>query len=349
MKRIDALREKMVAQSMPALLVTNQNNIYYLTGFWGSAGTVLITPDKAILYTDARYTGLAREVVDGTDIELVETRAPLTEIEKLKLESLAFDPEISYGFYQLLTKLNLPLIEARDMVEELRMIKDEDEIAIIKHACEIADRAYEDLLKWVEVGKTEIEVANFLDFQMRKYDASGVSFETIVASGKNSAMPHARATNKPIEFGDIVTVDFGCYYKHYASDMTRTFFMGEADPKLVEIYNVVLDANKALIEQAKAGMSRVHFDKVPRDVIEAAGYGPNFTHGIGHGLGLDVHEVPYFSATTPGTIEAGMVLTDEPGIYIDGFGGVRIEDDLLITADGVEVLTNAPKELTIID
>lgn len=200
----------------------------------------------------------------------------------------------------------------------------------------------------MEPGKTEIEVANFLDFKMRELGASATSFETIVASGLRSALPHGRATHKPIDFGDVVTVDFGCYYNHYASDMTRTFFVGDVNPKLKEIYHVVQNAQEAVIKACKAGLSYGEYDLAARQVIDTAGYAQAFTHGIGHGLGLDVHELPYFSKTSSLPLLENMVITDEPGIYLTGVGGVRIEDDLLITQDGVEVLTIAPKELIVL-
>jgi Xaa-Pro aminopeptidase len=230
-----------------------------------------------------------------------------------------------------------------------RQVKDSDEIELIREACRISDQAFTDVLKFIEPGRTEIEVANFLDFRMRELGASGISFETIVASGKRSALPHGVATNKPIDFGDVVTMDFGCFYEHYASDMTRTIFVGQVDDEMRKVYETVLAANSALIKQAKAGLSYAEFDKIPRDIITAAGYGKNFTHGIGHGFGLDIHEVPFFNQKmTEQFLLENMVMTDEPGIYLSGIGGVRIEDDLIITADGCEVLTHSPKELIVI-
>ena len=243
----------------------------------------------------------------------------------------------------------MELFATTNYLLELRQIKDSSEIRTIQKACEIADEAFSEALKFIEPGRTEIEVANFLDFKMRDMGASGISFDTIVASGKRSSLPHGVATHKMIEFGDVVTIDFGCYYEHYASDMTRTIFVGSVDDKMAEIYHTVQKANQLLIEQARSGMTYADYDRVPREVIETAGFGKYFTHGIGHGLGLDVHEIPYFSqAMLEPVLQSGMVVTDEPGIYLPEFGGVRIEDDLLITDNGCEVLTKAPKELIVI-
>ena len=203
----------------------------------------------------------------------------------------------------------------------------------LKKACSISDQAFHDILDYIKVGKTtELEAATFLDFRMRELGASGVSFDIISAAGERSAMPHATPSDRVISAGDALTLDFGCLYNHYVSDMTRTIYAGHVSDKEREIYETVLKANQALIAAAKDGLGFCDFDKIPRDVIEKrAGYGQYFTHGIGHGIGLDIHEEPYFSQTSKEAIQAGMVLTDEPGIYIEGLSGVRIEDDLLIT------------------
>ena len=233
-------------------------------------------------------------------------------------------------------------------IENLRMIKDEQEIATIRKACQISDQAFLDVLDFIKPGETtELAVMNFLDARMRQLGASGASFDFIIASGYRSAMPHGVASDKVIQNGETLTMDFGCYYNHYVSDMTRTVHVGQVTDEEREIYDIVLRSNQALIEAAKAGLSRIDFDRIPRQIINDAGYGPYFSHGIGHGIGLDIHEIPYFGKSEE-PIEAGMVLTDEPGIYLDGKYGVRIEDDLLITETGCEVLTLAPKELIVI-
>ena len=228
------------------------------------------------------------------------------------------------------------------------MVKDEHEVAIIKKACQISDQAFLDVLDFIKPNvTTELEVANFLDFRMRELGASGPSFEFIVASGERSSMPHGVASHKVIRDNEMLTMDFGCYYQHYVSDMTRTVHVGAASDEEKHIYETVLASNQALLDVAKAGMTYRDYDRVARQVIDEAGYGAYFTHGIGHGIGLDIHEIPYFGKSDD-KLQAGMALTDEPGIYIDGKYGVRIEDDLLVTEEGCELLTLAPKELLII-
>ncbi len=234
------------------------------------------------------------------------------------------------------------------MIEELREIKDEEEIAIIEKACSIADLAYDHILKMIQPGMTEIEVANQLDFYMRSLGASGVSFETIVASGLRSAMPHGVASKKIIEQGDLITIDFGCYYEGYVSDMTRTFAIGDPGEQLKEIYQIVLEAQLAVLEVAKPGVTGKQLDAVARDYITKHGYGEAFGHSTGHGIGLEIHEGPNVSVRAEKQFVPGNIITDEPGIYLPGIGGVRIEDDLLITSDGNRVLTHSPKELIIL-
>jgi len=269
----------------------------------------------------------------------VETRDELTAaaeiVKDLGIKELGFEDEVTVAYHARMASVfsGISLQSLANFVMELRLIKDETEIAAIKKACSISDQAFHDI---------------FLDFRMRELGASGVSFDIISAAGERSAMPHATPSDRVISAGDALTLDFGCLYDHYVSDMTRTIYAGHVSDKEREIYETVLKANQALIAAAKDGLGFRDFDKIPRDVIEAAGYGQYFTHGIGHGIGLDIHEEPYFSQTSKEAIQAGMVLTDEPGIYIEGLSGVRIEDDLLITETGCEVLTLAPKELIVL-
>lgn len=351
--RLATLKKRLVSSQLEAILITNLKNIYYLTGFSGTAATVLVTPKRSIFITDARYTLMAKNKVKHFDV--IESRTPLKEILTIlradKCQHLAFENEISFAFYQSLQAQfsGIELQAQSGYIEEQRIIKDASEIATIAKACSISDKAFIDVLDYIKPGQTtELDVANFLDFQMRHYGASGTSFETIAASGHRSAMPHGRASNKVIDNGDSLTMDFGCYYDHYVSDMTRTIHIGQTTDQEKEIYQITLEANKALIEKARAGMTYTNFDRIPREVIFNAGYGPNFTHGIGHGIGLDIHENPYFTKSDK-ILQAGMVVTDEPGIYLDNLYGVRIEDDLVLTEDGCQVLTLAPKELIVIN
>lgn len=352
MTKLSSVRVRMQSENLDAIIITNSKNIYYLSDFWGTAGTILVTQKAQYLLTDSRYSIAAREAT--VDFEIVETREAFVEIAKLLkkegVSQVGFEDGVTYAEFQTMQHqlAGLTLHATTSFIETQRQIKSPSEIATIKKACAISDQAFNDLLKFVEPGKTEIEIANFLDFKMRDLGASGISFDTIVASGKRSALPHGRATHKPIEFGDTVTVDFGCYYDHYASDMTRTFFVGEVSPKMQEIYHVVQQAQQAVTNISAPGLTYADYDRAARDMIEAAGYGEAFSHGIGHGLGLDVHEIPYFSKTSQECLAEHMVITNEPGIYLENIGGVRIEDDLHITSQGVEVLTLAPKELIVL-
>ena len=351
-KRVQAFLDKMQEKELDGMIINNLKNVYYLTGFWGSNGTVFISRDRQILVTDARYIIAAKQEVTG--FEIFAERDELATISKIAkdmgLSRIGFEDEISVSYYHRMQGAfeGLELVPQTQFVEALRMIKDETEIATIRKACSISDQAFHDALEFIKPGKTEIEIANFLDFRMRELGAAGLSFDTILASGINSSKPHAHPMHKPVELGEAITMDFGCLYEHYVSDMTRTIYLGHVSDEQAEIYNTVLKANQALIDHAKAGLGFRDFDKIPRDIIVEAGYGEYFTHGIGHGIGLDIHEEPYFSQTSTEVIKSGMVLTDEPGIYIEGKYGVRIEDDILITDKGCELLTLAPKELIVI-
>ena len=351
-KRVQAFLDKMQEKELDGIIINNLKNVYYLTGFWGSNGTVFISRDRQILVTDARYIIAAKQEVTG--FEIFAERDELATIAKIAkdmdLSQIGFEDEISVSYYHRMQTAfeGMELLPQSQFVEALRMIKDETEIATIRKACSISDQAFHDALEFIKPGKTEIEIANFLDFRMRELGAAGLSFDTILASGINSSKPHAHPMHKPVELGEAITMDFGCLYDHYVSDMTRTIYLGHVSDDQAEIYNTVLKANQALIDQAKDGLGFRDFDKIPRDIIVEAGYGQYFTHGIGHGIGLDIHEEPYFSQTSTEVIKSGMVLTDEPGIYIEGKYGVRIEDDILITDKGCELLTLAPKELIVI-
>lgn len=351
-RRLERFDAKLAQSGLDALLVTGQKNIYYLTDFWGTNATVFITKNRRLFLTDSRYTLIAKQSVHGFDI--IESKDPLKDIVKIieadKLETIGFDNQVSFAYYQGLQAIfeGYTLSPQSNFMEELRMIKDEKELATIRKACSISDRAFTDVLDFIKPGQTtELQVANFLDFRMREYGASGVSFESIIASGYRSAMPHGVASEKVIQSGETLTMDFGCYYNHYVSDMTRTIHIGDTTDEEREIYDIVLRSNQALIDAAKAGMTRRDYDKVARDVIVEVGYGDYFTHGIGHGIGLDIHEIPYFGNSDE-TIEAGMVLTDEPGVYLADKYGVRIEDDIIITENGCELITLAPKELIVL-
>lgn len=351
--RISELREEMNNLNVDAFLVTTPKNVRYLSTFTGSAGLILITPEHNYFITDFRYTDQAQEQAKGFDI-IIHKGKMYNEINELlnaeEVQSMGIEAnDMNVSTYSHLSELFEPmLVQTEGVIETIREVKDEDEIEIIREACEITDQAFEHILTFIKPGITEIEVANELDRYLKGKGASGMSFDTIVASGVRSAMPHGVASDKVIEHGDFVTLDFGCYFKGYTSDMTRTIAVGEVDPKLEEIYNIVLEAHNRVIASTKAGMTGKEVDALARDYISEKGYGPNFGHTTGHGIGLDVHEGPAIAGRNEKPLVVNNIITNEPGIYVSGLGGVRIEDDLIVKEDGVESLNRSPKNLIIV-
>ena len=349
--RIKKIREIINDSEFDSLLIDSDVNRFYLTNFTGSAGRVLFTPENEYFISDFRYTEQAVNQTDG--YKIVELNKDVVEsindiLQRDGTEKLGFESKTvnyyQYGKYDEKFK-DIELISTEDLVKDLRMIKEENEIEMIKKAIEISDKAYEHILDFIEPGMTEKEVALELEIFQKKLGGSKNAFDFIVASGKRSSMPHGVASDKVIKENELITLDFGTFYKGYCSDMTRTFVLGEANQKQKEIYNKVLEAQLAVIDKIKAGMSGVEADKIARDIIEDAGYGDNFGHGLGHGIGVEVHEGPTVSYKSEDVLKENSIVTDEPGIYIKDWGGVRIEDDLLITKDGCEVLNSSPKEL----
>lgn len=355
MNRIEKLRKQLKEEHLDALLVTNPYNLRYMTGFTGTSGMALITSTRAYFITDFRYTEQASHQCVGYEI-VKQASTAFNELPRLlndnHLTELGFDDQhLTFAQYMTLQDIVNPvdLIPVSGLIETLREVKDESEIATIKEACHIADAAFTHILDYIKPGMTEIQVANELDFYMRSLGASGISFDTIVASGVRSAMPHGVASEKEIEMGDFITLDFGCYYNGYVSDMTRTISLGEPrEAVLKEIYQIVLDAHLKVEEAAKPGMSGKELDAVARQYIESKGYGEYFGHSTGHGIGLEIHEAPMISKLNTQPLVAGNTITDEPGIYLPDIGGVRIENDLLITENGCEVLTKSNRQLIIL-
>ena len=353
MERVEKLRSKMVERGIDSFLITNSYNLRYLTGFTGTTGIALITLDKAYFITDFRYTEQASEQCVG--YEIVKNVEPAFNVaadlvNQSKAQNMAFEEQtVSFFQYTVLEELvDVDLIPVTGVIETLREVKDIAEIETIRKACQIADAAFEHILTYIKPGMTEIQVANELDFYMRSLGASGVSFDTIVASGLRSAMPHGVASDKVIEVGDFITIDFGCYYNGYVSDMTRTISLGEPSEKLKEIYQIVKEAQQLVLDTANPGMTGIELDAVARDYISEKGYGDAFGHSTGHGIGLEIHEGPNVSKLAEKMFVPGNVITNEPGIYLPGVGGVRIEDDMLVTEDGIDRLTHSPKELIIL-
>lgn len=352
-ERIQRLRSLLEERDLEALLVTHSVNRRYLSGFTGTAGVILITEKEAFLVTDFRYIEQAQKQAKGFSIvrhnqDIFEKLAEL--VIQNKIRTLGFEQEhLSYGQYRALKEAlkesSCRLEPTSGLVEKLRLIKDEREIELIRKAVHIADQTFDHILKILKPGMTEREVANELEWTMRKLGATSSSFDIIVASGARSALPHGVASEKVIEEGDLVTLDFGAVYQGYVSDLTRTVAIGEPHPKLREIYGICLEAQKRGVAHIKAGMTGREADALCREYIASHGYGDHFGHSTGHGIGLEIHEGPTLSPRNETILQAGMIVTVEPGIYIPGLGGVRIEDDVLIKEDGNEVLSRSPKEL----
>jgi Xaa-Pro aminopeptidase len=348
--RLDRLRKLMVEKDIEAFVIYKFVNVTYITGFTGDDSIALITNDAAIFITDGRYTEQAQKEVK--DFEIVEHKTGINDvlkeyIKKLGIKRLAFEENVTYGQYRELKEAleGVELIPQAGLVESLRMVKDEEEVNLIKKAQNITDRAFEHILNFIRPGMTEKEVALELEYFMKKNGAEDLAFDTIVASGKRSSLPHGKASEKVIEKGDLVTLDFGCKVSGYCSDMTRTIVVGKASEKQKEIYNVVLEAQQNALYNLKAGITSKEADHLARSVIEEKGYGPYFSHSLGHGVGLEVHEGPSLTFRKEEILKEGSIVTVEPGIYIPDFGGVRIEDMVLLKEDGVINLTNSPKHL----
>lgn len=353
MRRVEKARELFGTFDIDALLVTSSSNRFYLSGFKGSSGVLLITKEDAILVTDFRYKTQAAEQAEG--YRVVMHTAPIPEeiaklTKELSIGKLGFEQDnVTYTTYRTYeNQLNTDeteLVPVTGLIEKLRLIKDESEIKIVKDAASIADAAFSHIIEFIRPGLTEREVSNELEFFMRKNGATSSSFDIIVASGYRSALPHGVASDKIIETGELVTLDFGAYYKGYCSDITRTVAIGNVSDELKEIYQVVYDAQMLGMKGIRPGMTGKEADALTRDYIVSKGYGDYFGHSTGHGIGLDVHEGPALSMKSDTILEPGMLVTVEPGIYVSGLGGVRIEDDALITKDGNESLTSSTKSL----
>jgi len=350
MEKLRKLRDQFYGLGVDGVLITSPYNRRYMSNFTGSSGVVLITESDACFITDFRYTEQAKKQCQG--YEIVEHKGSIYQevgrlLQEKGVKKLGFEEQhVTYGTYQQLVKdLPAELIPISDTIEKIRLIKTDAEIKIIKVACDIADAAFKHILDFIRPGVTELEVANELEFFMRKNGATSSSFDTIVASGYRSAMPHGVASEKVIEKGELVTLDYGAYYNGYVSDITRTIAVGEISQELKDIYEIVLEAQLKGVEKIGPNMTGKEADAICRDLIAERGYGPNFGHSTGHGIGLEVHEGPALSVKSDTVLVPGMVVTVEPGIYVAGLGGVRIEDDIVITETGNEVLTHSAKEL----
>lgn len=347
--RIDRLRESL--SDNEAAFITSFPNIFYYSGFTSEDASLLISHDKQLLITDSRYLIQARE--QAPNFTVVDIKKGYNEIFKMIGPGYIGYEEgsLSVKKYREMrgkTTDKQELVEMQKKLTRLRRVKDENEIKKIAEAERIGDEAFSYILGRIRPGMTEIEVALDLEFFMKRQGATALSFETIAASGVRSAMPHGAASKKIIKKGDLLTLDFGCVFEGYCSDMTRTVAIGSVNDKQREIYDVTLQAQLVGLENVKAGNRCDMVDAAARQIIEDAGYGKCFGHGLGHSVGIEIHEMPALSSKCKDKLNAGNVVTVEPGIYIENFGGVRIEDLVVVTEDGCLNLTHSDKSLIIV-
>jgi len=353
--RMDRVRQRF--DGFEALLVTRLVNVRYLTGFTGSAATLLVRADGATFVTDGRYREQAGDQLGAAGVD-ADIRIGLSQaaqrdalgaaaagITRLGLEadSVTWSQQRAFaGWFPA-----AELVPTEGVVDGLRIVKEPGEVDRIRAACAIADDALGELLPSLHEGPSEREFALRLEFAMRERGASGVSFDPIVAAGPNGAKPHARPSDRRIEAGELIVIDFGCVVDGYCSDMTRTVSVGDPGPEARRIWDTVLTAQRTGCEAVVAGAECAAVDRASREVIADAGWGDAFVHGTGHGVGLEIHESPRVASTSTGTLAPGHVVTVEPGVYLPGVGGVRIEDTLVVTPDGPVALTEFPKQLVI--
>ena len=381
--RRDYLKKAICKKGLRAVLLDSPSNLYYYTGFTGGEAIFVMPVDNGqgsgYIITDSRYyeqverecselklIRLEKKDYSTTVKELLEELGMLGKFQSDGLSGIATEKErnekaaakvgiaieasMSLSRYLKLCKsCGESLFQVEDeLIQESRMVKDEEELAKIAKAEAIGDAAFSYILDVIKPGMTEAEVALELEFFMKRQGASKLSFDTIVASGSNSSMPHAQVTDRKLEYGDFITMDFGCVYQGYCSDMTRTVALGTPSGEMRKVYQIVLDANLRAMEGIRAGVECSAVDALARDYIAEQGYGEYFGHGLGHSVGLEIHEEPRFSPKCKVVTKENMVITDEPGIYLPGQFGVRIEDLVVVKKDGCECLSHSPKELIIL-
>ncbi|MDN5346876.1 MAG: Xaa-Pro aminopeptidase [Clostridia bacterium] len=360
--RISNLRRRMQEENIEALLVSAPENRFYLSGFTGDEGWLLVTSGKAFLITDRRFLEQAAAeapnfiIVDRGDSFLARLGEVVAE-EGIRILALEED-HVTFNFYRRVMeavadpKSNLPknliLKPASGLVEGLREIKEEGEIQLLRRAANLADAAFEYILSFLKPGALEIEIAAELEYFMRRKGAEGPAFPTIVASGPRSSLPHGRAGKRALQKGDLVVLDFGALFGGYNSDLTRTVVLGPVTPEQTRLYRTVRTAQELALQGLKAGLKAREADALARNYIESTDYAGRFAHGLGHGVGLSIHEGPTLSHNRETILQAGMVVTVEPGIYLPGWGGVRIEDMAVVEEDGCAILTHADKSLLVL-
>lgn len=353
--KMKKLNEVMDTKKLDAVVIVDPFNMRYLSGFRGGEGILFISKEKRVLITDSRYTEAAEKESSGNGFQVIEENAGQTRFMSLSelvvsedIHSLGFEDAsmLCADFERLKKEVKVAAWAGLgESINAIRQVKTEEELVKLRRAEAIGDAAFSDILSIIKTGMTEKQVAAELEYAMKKHGADGYSFDSIIASGIHSSMPHAIPDDKKIENGDFVTMDFGCLVDGYCSDMTRTIVVGKANDKQKEIYHIVLEAQEAALHALKAGVRGRDVDKVARDIITDAGYGNCFGHGLGHSVGLFIHESPRLSPKDETILLENMIETVEPGIYVPGFGGVRIEDMVVVKKDGIENLAHSPKHL----
>lgn len=357
--RLTALRDLVKKEGLnyEAVFITRSENRAYLSGFTGSFGYLLITASEALIFTDGRYVEQATQQAPGWKVIRLTRpfeQSVIPEIKRLGLASIGFEADhLSYSDYSFWTEKikETQWLPGPNLTAKLRQRKDPVEVDALRQAVDIAAKAFDNLLGILKPGMTERQAAAELEYGMRKFGADAIAFDTIVASGVRGALPHGRATDKIIEAGELVTFDFGSRVEGYNSDITRTVFVGggkQPSQRQRQIYELVLESQLAGIAAVRPGVAASEVDKVSRAVFEKAGLAEYYLHSTGHNLGREVHETPFLMPNDNTLLEAGMILTVEPGLYISDWGGVRIEDDLLVTVGGAEVLPRIAKELILL-
>lgn len=332
--------------------MTRPPNVRYLTGFTGSNGQLILTSADGIFLTDSRYMEQARHEVPDLRRALysAEFASHASQAcKELGADRVAFEASgVSYKLYSDLLTTGIDLVPTTDEIETLRRVKEPEELKAVEAAQAIADRAFEAIVGKLAPGVTEREIALELDTTMRRLGADGLAFETILAFGESSAEPHHSPSDRALARGDVVKLDFGCVIDGYHSDMTRTVSFGQPPAELRDVYEIVRTAQQLGVDSARPGMSGGELDGLVRNLIKEAGYGDRFGHGLGHGVGLEIHEAPWLRSGGKDVLDPGTVVTVEPGVYLEGVGGIRIEDMVALTKDGCRVLPRTPKELLVL-
>lgn len=348
--RLEQLRKRLKLLNTVALLITKAENVRYMSGFTsGSDAKLLVSMDEEYIITDSRYT--EQVGIEAPKWQLIESKPGQSEewLDLLKkFEKVGFENSISYKeFIDLQKELGNKLVAADNIIETLRMIKDEEELINLKKAAQISDEVFQDLSQLIEPGISERYIANQIVYLLKVQGCSKEAFDTIAVAGENAALPHGQPSDYILQTGDMLTMDYGGFYQGYAGDMTRTAAIGYSTDRFKDYYEKVLMAQKLGVSMVRAGIAAKDIDLAVRNKLNEYGLAKYFAHGTGHGLGLEIHEIPSISPKSDIILQENMVITIEPGIYIKGWGGIRIEDTVIVKKDGCEVITNSNKDLTI--